>query len=151
MKKISAVSKYIIHEMKKNNIDINHLKLQKLLYYIQVWNLVFLEKEIFEEDFEAWLHGPVARVIWDEYKEKSILMDNIELEEEEISLNVTEEQKEIIDDVLDSYGTKTGYHLEMLTHQEQPWITAYEKGRNTIISKTEMKEYYTEKFYGEKK
>lgn len=130
--------------MKKNNIYINYLKLQKLLYYVQVWNIVFLEKEIFKEDFEAGIHGPFTKVIWDEYKEIFPLIDTVNLEEE-FSLTVTEEQKEIIDSVLKSYGSKNSYHLEMLTSQEQPWITAYQKGRNTIINKLEIKNFYKEK------
>lgn len=57
-------------------------------------------------------------------------------------------QKALIDDVLDEYGTKTSYELELFTHNELPWQEArknYEpldKCEN-IISKKTMKSYYT--------
>ncbi|MBD5559274.1 MAG: DUF4065 domain-containing protein [Clostridia bacterium] len=38
---------------------ITTMKLQKLLYYAQVWSLVWDENELFPEKFEAWANGPV--------------------------------------------------------------------------------------------
>jgi len=35
------------------------MKLQKLMYYAQAWNLVWDEEPIFNEDFQAWANGPV--------------------------------------------------------------------------------------------
>ena len=63
---------------------------------------------------------------------------------DKININLTEEQKEIIDDVLDEYGDKTGYYLECLTHSERPWKVARSKGENSIISKKEINNYYSE-------
>ncbi len=48
--------------------SITHLKLQKLLYYAQAWSLVLKGKSLFEEDFEAWAHGPVLPSIFEQYK-----------------------------------------------------------------------------------
>lgn len=38
------------------------MKLQKLCYYSQVWSLVWDDAPLFDEDFEAWANGPVARL-----------------------------------------------------------------------------------------
>ena len=47
---------------------ITPLKLQKLLYYAQGWTLAILNKNLFEEDFQAWTHGPAIPSIYRKYK-----------------------------------------------------------------------------------
>jgi len=61
---------------------------------------------------------------------------------------LSDEQIELINDVLDEYGDKTPYLLECLTHEEKPWKEA--RGSCTlsqrctnIISEDTIKEYYT--------
>lgn len=44
---------------------LNHMKLQKLIYYIDAWHLVFFYEPLINENFEAWVHGPVVREVWD--------------------------------------------------------------------------------------
>lgn len=143
MRKVNEIelAKYIINKLADKNQKVNHLKLQKLLYYIQAWHLVYMDEPLFDSEFEAWLHGPVVRKVWDYYKSKSIMLDDLP-REAEVNIELTEEQKEIINDVLEEYGDKSGYYLECLTHSELPWKEARKKGENTIISKDKMKEYY---------
>lgn len=136
------LAKYIICKMQEKGQKINHLKLQKLLYYVQAWHLVYTDEPLIEDNFEAWLHGPVNRKVWNYYKPFSIMLDDLPCEKLK-EINLTEDQQQIIDDVLDEYGTKTGYYLECLTHVEDPWKEAREKGENTIISKESMKKYYS--------
>lgn len=142
------VSKYVIKTLKEQNKEINHLKLQKILYYIQAWNLALLNEPLFEEDFEAWLHGPVIRKVWDEYKSHSVLIGELSEQDENINVKFTEDQEDVIEDVIDAYGNKSGYYLESLTHQEDPWKNARKQGENTIIKKEEMKKYYRNLYYG---
>ena len=56
-------------------------------------------------------------------------------------------QIELIDDVLEEYGTKTGYHLECLTHSEDPWKEARgdlppDEKSSARITKTAMRKFY---------
>ncbi|TGN99702.1 hypothetical protein PN36_35010 [Candidatus Thiomargarita nelsonii] len=148
---ILKLAYHIINE--KNLPYLNHLKLQKLLYYIQSWHLVFRGQPLFEDYFEAWVHGPVARKVyayiktyvsanrWSKLKPDPEMGDNVQD-------TLDPEQMEIIEDVLQEYGDKTSYHLECLTHREKPWLEA--RGRlsetesctNCIDNKTMLK-YYT--------
>lgn len=70
------------------------------------------------------MHGPVCRSIWDYYKDESTLNSSIDKIEDNYILSISKEQEEIILDVLDEYGDKTGYYLECLTHSELPWQQA---------------------------
>jgi len=137
------LSKYVICKLNKKKIKVNHLKLQKLLYYIQVWHIVYADEKIINDDFEAWLHGPVVRSVWDHYKGFSIMLEDLPCESVPDTLHLYDDQEDIIDDVLDEYGDKSGYHLECLTHSEEPWKKARAKGENTIISQQDIKEYYS--------
>lgn len=137
------LSKYVIRRMYEKGEKISHLKLQKLLYYIEAWHLVYTDEPLICDEFEAWLHGPVIRKVWNFYKTYSVMFDDLPLPNQDNTINLTEEQEQIIDDVLDEYGEKTGYYLECLTHVEVPWIEARKNGENEIISKNTMKQYYS--------
>lgn len=134
------MSNYVIRYLKHNNQDVNHLKLQKLLYYIEAWNMVFLNNPIFTDDIEAWQHGPAIRSVWDHFKKYSILYDELPVCEA-CSCTMSNEQRAVTNDVLDEYGDKTGYYLENLTHSEEPWKKA-RKTSEQIINKQFMKQFY---------
>ena len=117
-------------------------KLQKLCYYSQAWNLVWTEKPLFDEDFEAWSNGPVCRELF--YKHKGIfLIDKIEGNPHAL----IPAEKETVDMVLRDYGDMDAYELRELTHSEDPWKNA----RNglgigvpcdVVITKDAIGEYY---------
>lgn len=141
------VSKYIINYLNEKSYPVNHLKLQKLLYYIEAWYTVFTGSNLFEEQIEAWQHGPVIRKVWDYFKKQSILYDNLKISKG-FELKASKEQIEIINDVLDEYGDKTGYYLETLTHSEEPWKIARRK--NKYIDKNTMKQFYSSRLNAKK-
>src|SRR5689334_12279943 len=43
---------------------VSHLRLQKLLYYVQGWSLALRGKPMFVERIEAWAHGPVVKNVY---------------------------------------------------------------------------------------
>jgi uncharacterized phage-associated protein len=62
MKKVypySLVADYFIAYAHATETFISNQKLQKLVYYAQAWTLALLDRELIEEDFQAWVHGPV--------------------------------------------------------------------------------------------
>jgi uncharacterized phage-associated protein len=141
----------------------SHLKLQKVLYYIQALHLAYFGHQIIEDEFEAWLHGPVSRVVFNRIKDLSVLHAEIMFEESEwqsgqtpaiiLESILTSDQKELVDEVIDKYGILTASQLENLSHSESPWLNA-RKGYgvadrcNVVIPKTEIQEFYKEQIYG---
>ncbi|CAN7724355.1 DUF4065 domain-containing protein [Variovorax sp. LjRoot290] len=130
-----------------------HLKLQKLLFYVDAWHSVFFDVPLVEEPFEAWVHGPVLRSVWSEFRDVSVLNNDIPAERIDRKLaertkgSITADQLEFLGDLLEEYGGHTAYHLENLTHSEAPWIEArggtppYEAS-NARISKETTRRYY---------
>ncbi len=127
---------------------INQLKLQKLVYYIQAFHLVFYDAPLVGDEFEAWVHGPVSRKIWDHYKEQSYIYMDIPCPDRPVDASeLSSEQLALIDEVLRVYSPLASYQLEMLTHSELPWIEARgscrsdERCENSIRLDT-MKKFY---------
>ena len=125
---------------------ITPLKLQKLLYYAQGYYLAMHDKALFNEDFEAWAHGPANPKIYEKYKEYGY--DAIDAPEKTPELS-----KDIVNflyDIWATFGIFDGKYLEELTHKETPWINARkgcEPGStcHNVITKESMKKFFKEK------
>jgi uncharacterized phage-associated protein len=136
----------------------SQLKLQKLIYYSEGWHLAYFECSLVPEDFEAWVHGPVIRSVWDYYKLKGGMRTQFYLKTEDSAKiracanhMLNPQQIELIDDVIKEYGDKSAYHLEALSHNETPWREArngYSQSEHSeaIISKGTMKNYFQSLF-----
>lgn len=48
--------------------SMTHKKLQKLCYYVQALHLAIYGEPLIDTYFEAWVHGPVAPELYNEYK-----------------------------------------------------------------------------------
>lgn len=57
---VFEVAKFFIHLANETGSYISNLKLQKLVYYAQAWHLALHDTPLFEDDFEAWVHGSVV-------------------------------------------------------------------------------------------
>ena len=143
--KIYLISKHIIARME----DITPLALQKILYYIQGFSTYFFDRPIFNDNAEAWVHGPVYREIYDRfsyYRYNPISKNEFESYNEIDSLNAKEIK--LIDSVINNFGVYSGKTLEKMTHTTIPW----EEGRkelseeeysSNIIDIDTMKDYFT--------
>lgn len=117
---------------------ISNMKLQKLLYYAQGFALAILGKPLFEEDFEAWMHGPVLRNIYNRYKKYG--MSAIPAPARFSFRKYTQEERDLLDEVYRSFGQYSAWALSEMTHQTPPWK---DTERNGIISKESMKAYFS--------
>ena len=129
LQKIDSVvlSNYIL----KHYGPMSHLKLQKLLFYCDAYCLAYFDQELIEDRFEAWVHGPVSRKVYDSLKDKSILYSDLSYSGDNTERYVDLEfdklassQKELVTDVLNQLSTWTGMELEAATHREKPWAEA---------------------------
>ena len=120
------------------------MKLQKLCYYSQAWSLVWDDAPLFSQDFQAWANGPVCPELF--RKTKGQFIANA-ADETCGDNDLTENQKDTINKVLEHYGSKDAQWLSQLTHMEDPWKLAREgipAGAlcDRIITKESMAMYY---------
>lgn len=138
-----AVADFLVHFSIEHGDPLTNLKLQKLLYYAQAWHLALYDEPLFEEKFEAWVHGPVVRTIYQafkQYKYGPILDDPGDI-------HFPEEVKQHLLDIMDVFGHYSAWQLERMTHLEKPWLAARknlapDESSEEIISEDVMKEFY---------
>lgn len=143
--KIYLISKHIIARME----DITPLALQKILYYIQGFSTYFFDRPIFNDNAEAWVHGPVYREIYDRfsyYRYNPISKNEFESYNEIDSLN--DKEINLIDSVINNFGVYSGKTLEKMTHTTIPWEEGRKELReeeysSNIIDIDTMKDYFT--------
>ena len=145
-----------VHEHEATNDDyevyegITHLKLQKLLYYAQGISLGMFDKPIFNENIEAWQHGPVVTEVYSIYN--IFGRDNIDIkmdkEKEEIIKKIEDDKEvsEALNLAYDNFAIYTAWQLRQMTHEDNtPWdITQKTKGLGSVIENSLIEQYFKE-------
>ncbi len=149
-KKIGALSvaEYFIDRANKEKKPITNKKLQKLLYYAQVWSLVLNEEKLFSERIEAWVHGPAIPIVYRKFREFEF--NPIKLDTSSSSFSFSKKQSDLLDSIWSVYGKHEAQYLEALSHSELPWQEARKElspsePSNKIISMTTAKKFYAGK------
>ncbi|MCD8018181.1 MAG: DUF4065 domain-containing protein [Clostridiales bacterium] len=131
--KMLWVISYIFEEIE----EVTPLMLQKLLYFIQGIYYALYDEPMFEEDCEAWIHGPVYPEVYRLFKNfKYNPIDDVRFvilkgQKNELS----NEERKVIDLVINTFGLYSGKVLERITHKEKPWKDARMSCDDDIPSK----------------
>ncbi|ARF66525.1 hypothetical protein B7C51_24700 (plasmid) [Paenibacillus larvae subsp. pulvifaciens] len=149
---IYEVAKYFIKCANSRNEPLSHLKLQKLCYYAQAWHLAFYQAPMFDDEFEAWVHGPVNYKLYLDYREfgwSPIKEDTKSFQDSIFDDNGLH----VLKQVWKKYGRLDAKVLEALTHSEDPWKKARMLIENdpyspAIIEKDDMRSFYRGKLKG---
>lgn len=125
--------------------NITHLKLQKLLYYAQAWHLALYDEPLFDNEFQAWVHGPVCPEVFQKYRGCSY--KPLPYPEDFDAETIDQDHREFLDQIWDLYGRYDAKFLERLTHQELPWRETRKgipdgMGSNRTIKNSLMRDYY---------
>lgn len=128
-----------------NDEYLTQMKLHKLLYYAQGVNLALFSEKLFSEDLLAWRHGPVVREVYERFKGQREIGEEISDEElenyEEISDDL--DNRMVLEVVYETFGGYSAAKLRNMTHEETPWIEAYEsRNENDVISESTIKTYF---------
>ncbi len=137
------IANFFLHRAKRTGSNLSNLKLQKLVFYAQAWYLAIYDQPLFDDDFEAWIHGPVIPVLWKKYKSYKYKP----IDEEVPTPALDDKTNEFLDEVVEAYFGEDAYTMELMTHREMPWLSArkghapYERCR-VPISKDSIKEFF---------
>lgn len=141
------IAKWFVNRVdRESGDDMTPLKLQKLMYYAQSWWLANYNESLFEEDMQAWTHGPVVPSVYQEYKSNGYSpIDKIE--------NYSFPYNEIedyLDKVYTTYARHSAKRLEKQTHEEDPWRNTrgelpIEARCEDAIDKIEIRDYYSKR------
>lgn len=151
------VCRYVINYSNDKEYGVSNLKLQKLLYFIQAYFLISKpNSKCFGEKIEAWDFGPVIPCAYHEYKQYGsrnipYISTYYKFDKTNIwntervlfdSSIIAQKDKELINEVVDTFSSYSATDLITLTHNQSPWIDAYEPGMNNEITTDAIKEYF---------
>lgn len=126
---------------------ISNLKLQKLCYFSQVASLVHKEQPFFEDEIQAWAHGPVIPNLYRRFRRYGWqAIDPTDLRTRP-NRDLDDEEKMFLDRVWNTLSGFSAKHLEDLSHKDEAWKRRYtpEKpgGRcNNVITPKQILDYY---------
>ncbi len=125
-----AVANFFIEKSIKENISLDHLKLQKLVYFSYAWwSGNHHSNYLFDEGIEAWPHGPVIRDIYVEFCQEgrnAIKKYAQQFDYETYTANIpkvdnTDIQNDLFQ-IWETYKKFSGIQLSNLTHnKDEPW------------------------------
>lgn len=161
MYRVLDVCRYIINYSNREGYGVSNLKLQKLLYFIQVYFLMNSanQEPCFSEKIEAWDFGPVVPVAYHEYKQYGStdippVESYIEYERDN-PWNVSRieydgecilgKDKELINTVIKELSNYSATDLVTISHNQDPWKDAYVQYKNNEITISSMRKYFSEK------
>ncbi|MEZ4789054.1 MAG: DUF4065 domain-containing protein [Flavobacteriales bacterium] len=134
---IKELAEYLIARFQAEGVPITPVKLQKLLYYIQAWHLVYEKGHpLFNDQPEAWVNGPVYKAVFPLYKNRfmydSIVLAGVKddaearaaMEKKFAALKLNQEQAGLLESVIQAYGFLENEKLILLSHSEKPWLEA---------------------------
>ena len=137
------IADYLLVESRERGELLTNLKLQKLMYYADAWHLALYGEELFSEPFKAWVHGPVLLSQYHRFKHFGWREITDEVSKPELDERVSAH----LDEIIDVFGSETAVALEIMTHEERPWIEARAglgptEPSQAVISKATTRSYY---------
>ena len=127
------IANYIIEFCNENGFEINNLRLQKLLYFVNVRSLVETLLPIFEDTMEMWSYGPVIPDVYHQYKSFGpfdITNDDIAaqlIDFEDFSVieydrsSINEHDRRLIEETVVSLSNIAVFDLVEITHSHEMW------------------------------
>ncbi|WP_428528782.1 Panacea domain-containing protein [Roseibium sp.] len=128
---------------------LSNLKLQKLCYYAAGIIAAVRNNDdcpLFNDSIEAWQHGPVVPTQYHRFSE--FRAENIPPLESFDFGQFEERDQSVLDDVYNFYGQYSAWKLRNMTHEERPWIEAYDRVDKTI-SAAELRNYFSQEITDE--
>ena len=127
--------------------SMSNKKLQKICYYAYCWYLVLYGRQLAPLEFEAWVHGPVSRELYNNYKNYGWS----DIPQYFGVVMVAPEICDFAEDIWDRYGHFSADELETMTHKETPWIKAregykYYEPSDVLLDDRDIIEFYS-KYY----
>lgn len=115
-------------------------ELQKLLYLAQGFHLAQFGEPLFQEDFQAWKHGPVNSGIFHKYKHLGY--HDINRPKNEDLKPISETMAAFILALTLTFCSVGSTKLIEYSHADIPWASKYIPDQNVYLSKPDLKNYF---------
>ena len=150
------VAYHVINYSYNTSYGVSNLKLQKLLYFVQVYFLITEDRCCFRDDIEAWDFGPVVPTVYRAFcKYGGCTIPPVKnipyphpgfFDVKYVPYHddaIREEDKDIIHSVVDKFRDYTATSLVALTQSQEPWIKAW-NSKSRIIQLNDLLKYFNQ-------
>lgn len=124
--KAMDLAAHVINRCIDLDMPVSNLKLQKMLYFLDINFLINFDKKLIDEDFEAWQYGPVLKDVYDKYSFFAASSIRIRQKPEN---DLPEEYKNSIINNIDHLAKIDAWALVEYSHRDNtPWSKVYRNG-----------------------
>jgi uncharacterized phage-associated protein len=125
-----AVANLLLEFADERSLGLTQVALLKLLYFAQGWYLAARRKPLILQEFEAWKHGPVVKVVRDAFKSyesapitgRATRLDIYTNTHTVVEPNVSSSDAEFIRSIFNAYHVYDAWELSDMTHEPgSPW------------------------------
>lgn len=128
------------HILAQSPYGLNNRELQKLLYMAQGFYLAETGEPLFQEDFQAWMHGPVNSGVFHKYKRLGY--EQIAKPSKEILKPISDRAAALILALTVAFGAVGPDKLIEYSHADVPWASKYIQDSNIPLTKSDLKTYF---------
>lgn len=145
---VDEVANYFLaRDAEREEPDVTHLKLQKLLYFAQANFLASTDQRLFDEDLEAFRHGPVVYKAYQRFSgSDQIIVARDSSFKDVAAPQVPTDSEHFLMRVWDQYKNYSASQLRHLTHIQDPWKDNYIEGAYRVsIPDADLVSYFRQK------
>ena len=124
------------------NIVIDPMKIQKLVYLAHGWNLAFFDAPLISQSVEAWKYGPVIRDLYGEFREFGALPITRNAPYCTVGYVDPRQSSDHIQNVWSVYKGYDAVQLSMLTHEPGAAWDRTIKARQPVIPESWIAEEF---------
>lgn len=137
-----GIANYMLYRADASGLDVTVMTLLKVLYFAHGWHLAKYGQPLVGQPFEAWRHGPVNRVVYDQLKDcganpirsKLKVFDASVCGYVEAAANIHADTAKFLNNVFDYYAQFHAFKLSDLTHEPgSPWDVVWQKAENGAV------------------
>lgn len=132
------VAKYVINYEHSQGREVSNLRLQKLLYFIQVLVIVETGGPCFPDEVQAWTVDPIIPNVYHIFK----IFGSWDIKEKEETTLIEDKIADYIKEMVDYCKDFPTSQLVEITHKQSPWIQARKRGLKSVITTNSLRDYF---------
>jgi uncharacterized phage-associated protein len=137
-----GIANFFLDRARTRGVKLTTMTLLKVLYFAHAWHLAKENAPLVAQPFEAWRHGPVNRVVYDQFKEygkEPITRNAVSFDP---SIPGFRETPYILDlktegflgNIFDYYSQFHPFQLSDLTHEKgSPWDVIWSEAEKKAV------------------
>ena len=137
---MSTIFEIADHILANTPHGLSNRELQKLLYLAQGFHLAQSGEALFQEDFQAWKHGPVNSGIFHKYKQYGYYL--IEKPKAETLTPIAAKTATFLAGLTIAFCAVGQNRLIEYSHSDTPWAANYIPDQNVHLSKEYLRIYF---------